>query len=79
MGKMASVRQILNVINKEYNFQLGPALIALSSASQLKQVAALDLPFANQTVKDLISECVDGHDCSHLDDLVQSSGKTFGN
>ena len=73
------LHEIFNEINKGYNFQLGPALIALSSASQLKQVAALDLPFANQTVKDLISECVDGQDCSHLDDLVQSSGKTIGN
>ena len=66
--------KIFNAIDKEYNLQLGPALIALSSASQLKQLAGLDLPYVND-YKYLINKCVNDHDCSELENLVHSSGE----
>ena len=57
--------KIFNELDKEYNFQLGPALIALSPSSQLDQLAELDLPFLKD-YKDLIAKCVGLHDCSGL-------------
>ena len=42
---MNLLHEFFNELDKEYNFMLGPALITLSSASQLKQLAQLDLPY----------------------------------
>ena len=42
---MNLLHEFFNELDKEYNFKIGPALIALSSASQLKQLAQLDLPY----------------------------------
>ena len=68
------LHEFFKELDGEYNFQLGPSLIALSSASQLKQMATLDLPYLKD-YQDLIKKCVDDHDCSQLDHLVQSSGE----
>ena len=68
------LHEFFKELDGEYNFQLGPSLIALSSASQLKQMATLDLPYLKD-YQELIKQCVDSHDCSQLDHLVQSSGE----
>ena len=66
--------KIFTELDKEYNFQLGPALIAISSECQLDEMAKLELPFLSN-YKDLINKCIgEGQDCSQLDALVQSSG-----
>ena len=59
------LHKIFNELDKEYNFQLGPALIALFPSSQLDQLAKLDLPYLKD-YKDLIVQCVGLHDCSGL-------------
>ena len=59
------LHELFTELDKEYNFQLGPALIALSPSSQLDQLAELDLPYLKD-YKDLISKCVGLHDCSGL-------------
>ena len=69
------LHELFNELDNEYNFQLGPALIAISSECQLEEMAKLELPFFTN-YKDLINKCIDvGQDCSQLDALVQSSGK----
>ena len=37
--------EFFDELDKEYNFKLGPAIIALSSASELKQLNRLDIPY----------------------------------
>ena len=59
------LHELFTELDKEYNFQLGPALIALSPSSQLDQLAELDLPYLKD-YKDLIAKCVGLHDCSGL-------------
>ena len=69
------LHELFNELDNEYNFQLGPALIAISSECQLEEMAKLELPFFTN-YKDLINKCIGvGQDCSQLDALVQSSGK----
>ena len=64
------LHEFFNELDSEYNFQLGPSLIALSCDSQLKQMATLDLPYLKE-YQDLTKKCVDDHDCSQLDHLCQ--------
>ena len=59
------LNELFTELDKEYNFQLGPVLIALSPSSQLDQLAKLDLPYLKD-YKDLIVQCVGLHDCSGL-------------
>ena len=68
------LNELFTELDKEYNFQLGPALIAISSERQLEEMVILELPFfANY--KELINKCIgEDQDCSQLDALVQSSG-----
>ena len=68
------LHELFTELDKEYNFQLGPALIAISSECQLEEMAKLELPFFTN-YKELINKCIgEGQDCSQLDALVQSSG-----
>ena len=59
------LHELFTELDKEYNFQLGPALIALFPSSQLDQLAKLDLPYLKD-YKDLIAKCVGLQDCSGL-------------
>ena len=71
----ALLHKLFIAMEKEFNgFKLGPALIALSSASELKQLAKLDLPYLKDYI-DLVNKCVDDLECVDWDHLVQSSGK----
>ena len=60
-------------MDKEFNFNLGPALISLSSSSQLKQLPRLDPPYLKD-YEDLVNKCVDHLDCVEVGNLIQSSG-----
>ena len=73
---MNLLHEFFNELDKEYNFMLGPALITLSSASQLKQLAQLDLPYLAD-YKDLINKCINDSDSPHLEGLVERSGEVL--
>ena len=60
-------------LDDEYDFQLGPTLLSLSSASQLEQMLKLDLPYLKEH-KQMIRKCLDGQDCAELDDVLQNPG-----
>ena len=69
------LHELFNEMDKEYDFQLGPALIALSSELELEKTAKLELPFL-ASYNDIIKKCIgESQNCSQLDSLVQSSGK----
>ena len=65
--------EFFNKLDDEYDFQLGPTLLSLSSASQLEQMLKLDLPYLKEH-KQMIRKCLDGQDCAELDDVLQNPG-----
>ena len=62
-------------LDKEFDLQLEPALVALSSELELEEMSRLELPII-ASYKDPINKCIgEEQNCSQLDSLVQSSGK----
>ena len=51
--------ELFNKLDDEYDFQLGPTLLSLSSTSQLEQMLKLDLPYLKD-YNQMIRKCTAG-------------------
>ena len=68
--------ELFNKLDDEYDFQLGPTLLSLSSTSQIRQMSKLDLPYLRE-YKQMIMKCVERQDCVELDEVLQSPGMSM--
>ena len=68
--------ELFNKLDDEYDFQLGPTLLSLSSTPQLRQMSKLDLPYLRE-YKPMIKKCVERQDCVELDEVLQSPGMSI--
>ena len=70
------VYEFFDRLDDEYDFQLGPTLLSLSSNLQLQQMSKLDLPYLRDYVH-MINDCIERQDCTELDDVLQNRGTFF--
>ena len=61
-------------LDKNYNFMLGPAILALASTSQLRQIANKDYPFLTE-YKHQIKDCLGDPKCATFSQLDFLTGK----
>ena len=61
-------------LDKNYNFMLGPAILALASTSQLRQIANKDYPFLTE-YKHQIKDCLGDPKCATFSQLDFLRGK----
>ena len=61
-------------LDKSYNFMLGPAILALASTSQLRQIANKDYPFLTE-YKHQIKDCLGDPKCATFSQLDFLTGK----
>ena len=61
-------------LDKNYNFMLGPAILALASTSQLRQIVNKDYPFLTE-YKHQIKDCLEDPKCETFSQLDFWTGK----